>query len=139
MSEVQRITFTIEQLGAVPDGITDCKFAFEHAGEYVRSEDYDAAQSELAALREELFQCKAEYDRAALKSAAPYVEIPACDEDGERALYEAFYIERAKTLPLPLGNSPLRYAGGQYINDFALFGWMVWLSRAQSRAGSSGQ
>lgn len=29
-------------------------------------------------------------------------------------------------MPLPLGNSPLRYSGGQYINDFALFGWMVW-------------
>lgn len=62
MSEVQRITFTIEQLGAVPDGITDCKFAFEHAGEYVRSEDYDAAQSELAALREELYQAKRDRD-----------------------------------------------------------------------------
>lgn len=43
-----------------------------------------------------------------------------------RAAYEAFYTEKAKTLPLALGNGPLRYAGGQYVNDFALFGWLVW-------------
>lgn len=47
-------------------------------------------------------------------------------ERDDRAAYEAFYTERARTLPLALGNAPLRYSGGQYINDFALFGWMVW-------------
>lgn len=70
--------------------------------------------------------------------AAHPVEIPAYDEAKEREMFEAFYIERAKTLPLPLGKSPLRYSGGQYINDFALFGWMVWLACAQSRDGSVG-
>ena len=43
-----------------------------------------------------------------------------------REEFEAFYTEKAKTLPLALGNEPVRYAGGQYVNDFALFGWMCW-------------
>jgi hypothetical protein len=47
-------------------------------------------------------------------------------ERDDASAYEAFYTEKAKSLPLPLGNTPLRYSGGQYINDFALFGWMVW-------------
>lgn len=73
----------------------------------------------------------------AMIAAAPTVDLPAYDEAKERDLFEAFYTERAKTLPLPMGNSPLRYAGGQYINDFALFGWMVWLECAKSRARSA--
>ena len=73
----------------------------------------------------------------AMVSAAPPVELAAYDEAKERELFEEFYTERAKTLPLPIGNSPLRYAGGQYINDFALFGWMVWLECAKSRARSA--
>jgi hypothetical protein len=45
-----------------------------------------------------------------------------------RTAYEAFYTEKTKTLPLPLGNAPVRYhnGSGQYVNDFALFGWMAW-------------
>lgn len=43
-----------------------------------------------------------------------------------REQYEQFYTEKAKTLPLKLGNTPVRYAGGQCVNDFALFGWMCW-------------
>lgn len=58
-----------------------------------------------------------------LKAQQSGVVLPERDD---RAAYEAFYTERAKTLPLALGNAPLRYSGGQYINDFALFGWMVW-------------
>lgn len=75
----------------------------------------------------------AEY-RAMVKGA-PTPPQPIYDEAAERELFEAFYSERAKTLPLPLGN-PIRYGGGQYVNDFALFGWMVWLACAQSRAKS---
>lgn len=62
---------------------------------------------------------------------------PIYDEAKERELFEAFYSERAKTLPLPLG-SPIRYGGGQYVNDFALFGWVVWLECARSRAKAVG-
>lgn len=61
---------------------------------------------------------------------------PVFDEEVERAKFEAFYTERAKTLPLGLGVKPLRYSGGQYINDYALFGWMVWLACAKSREES---
>lgn len=64
---------------------------------------------------------------------APTPSQPIYDEAKERELFEAFYSKRAKTLPLPLG-SLIRYGGGQYVNDFALFGWMVWLECAQSRA-----
>lgn len=60
---------------------------------------------------------------AALKAQPSGVVLPERDD---ASAYEAFYTEKAKTLPLPLGNTPLRYSGGQYINDFALFGWMVW-------------
>lgn len=68
----------------------------------------------------------------AMLAAAPAPPQPIYDEAKERELFEAFYSERAKTLPLPLG-SPIRYGGGQYVNDFALFGWLVWLKCAQSR------
>lgn len=71
----------------------------------------------------------------AMLAAAPAPPQPIYDEAKERELFEAFYSERAKTLPLPLG-SPIRYGGGQYVNDFALFGWLVWLKCAQSRAKS---
>ena len=70
------------------------------------------------------------------QETAPTPPQPIYDESKERELFEAFYSERAKTLPLSLGNKPVRYAGGQYVNDFALFGWMVWLECAQSRAKS---
>lgn len=70
---------------------------------------------------------------AAMLASAPTQPQPIYDEAKERELFEAFYSERAKTLPLSLGNKPVRYAGGQYVNDFALFGWMVWLERAKSR------
>ncbi|WP_425915994.1 hypothetical protein [Pseudomonas sp. GWSMS-1] len=60
---------------------------------------------------------------AAMKAQPSGVVLPERDD---ASAYEAFYAEKAKTLPLPLGNTPLRYSGGQYINDFALFGWMVW-------------
>lgn len=73
--------------------------------------------------------------RITKQSAAPTPPQPIYDEAKERELFEAFYSERAKTLPLPLG-SPIRYGGGQYVNDFALFGWLVWLKCAQSRAKS---
>lgn len=72
----------------------------------------------------------------AMLDAAPTPPQPIYDEAKERELFEEFYSERAKTLPLSLGNKPVRYAGGQYVNDFALFGWMVWLECAKSRAKS---
>lgn len=47
-------------------------------------------------------------------------------DDKSRSEFESFYRKTAKRLPLALGNEPVRYSGGQYVNDFALFGWMVW-------------
>lgn len=61
---------------------------------------------------------------------AGYVKPSGAGGVDERAAFELFYTEKAKTLLLPLGNSPLRYTGGQYINGFALFGWMTWQARA---------
>lgn len=57
----------------------------------------------------------------------PPVQAPVVlpSEDDQRAAFEAFFTEKAKTLPLPLG-SVIRYAGGQYVSDYALFGWIVW-------------
>lgn len=51
-------------------------------------------------------------------------------ERDERAEFEAFFTEKAKTLPLLKGATTLRYAGGQYVNDWALFGMIVWNARA---------
>lgn len=45
------------------------------AGEYVYSVDYDAAKSELAALRDEIGEVKGEYDRAVNKVAALREEL----------------------------------------------------------------
>jgi hypothetical protein len=50
--------------------------------------------------------------------------------DDERAAFEAWFTEKAKTLPLLKNESVFRYAGGQYVSDWALFGWMVWGTRA---------
>lgn len=86
----------------------------------------------LLSIMEQGFDCDGLYELVHIQKLPPQ---PIYNESKERELFEAFYSERAKTLPLPLG-SPIRYGGGQYINDFALFGWMVWFECAQSRAKS---
>lgn len=48
-----------------------------------------------------------------------------------REEFETWYQRKIDRLPLALGSSPLRYAGGQYVNDFAQLAWMAW---ADSRA-----
>jgi len=58
MSDVKRFNFSPDDFGAAGDGITDCTEAFRKSGCYVMASDFDAAQSELAALREELAAAK---------------------------------------------------------------------------------
>lgn len=50
----------------------------------------------------------------------------------ERAVYETWLAEKALSLPLLRGVTNLRYlsGNGQYVNDWAMFGYMVWIARA---------
>lgn len=48
----------------------------------------------------------------------------------ERPGFEVFFAEKAKSLPLLRGATLTRYPGGQYVNDWALFGHIVWNARA---------
>lgn len=57
-------------------------------------------------------------------------EPSALVEIDERAEFEAFFTEKAKNLPLLHGATTLRYPGGQYVGDWALFGFIVWQARA---------
>jgi len=57
-------------------------------------------------------------------------EPSAAVEIDERAAFEEFFTQRAKILPLLRGATTTRYAGGQYVNDWALFGYIAWQARA---------
>lgn len=62
---------------------------------------------------------------------------PATAKVDERAEFEEFFNDAAKRLPLIKGKSTTRYAGGQYVNDYALFGFMAWQARAKLNGGQS--
>lgn len=54
MSEVKRFYFSVEDLGAVADGKTDCTYALQSAGFYVQASDFDRLTAECKALQERL-------------------------------------------------------------------------------------
>lgn len=66
MSEVKRIYFSVEDLGAVADGKTDCTYALQSAGFYVPASDFDRVTAERDAALAEL----ATQDRV-LRSSVP--------------------------------------------------------------------
>jgi hypothetical protein len=76
----------------------------------------------------ELFRAGAKWGASLQPVSEAKAQGVVMPERDARTAYEAFYTEKTKTLPLPLGNAPVRYhnGSGQYVNDFALFGWMAW-------------
>ena len=54
MSEVKRFYFSVEDLGAVADGKSDCTYALQSAGFYVHASEFDRVTAECKALQERL-------------------------------------------------------------------------------------
>lgn len=76
MSEVHRYN-VVKMLSDVGN----CISYDPHGPEIVMARDYDTALSKLAALREELGQCKGEYDRSANKVSALQDELAELEEE----------------------------------------------------------
>lgn len=71
------------------------------------------------------------YQRAWADALVDQLQPPNKTETfDEREAFEAWFVEKAKTLPILHDATLERYPGGQYINDLTLFGMMVWQARA---------